>query len=260
MTWPEVRLGFLQFLPSLAVLAAFLVLWQLLVPILRVPSFLLPTPSAIAAQLANPSIPWLRHTAATLYESMAGFALAAVLGIGLAVPMALWRRFSLVSYPFVVAAQVVPKMAFVPILFIWLGFGFLPRVVTVFLVCFFPIVVDTVAGLSSLGGDTVDMVRLHTRSRLDLFRRAMFPNALPSIFAGLKVAATLAVVGAVVSEFVSSSEGLGYLIISAQLELNTSLAFAAAAILVAVGFLIYAAVEVAERVLVPWRSESAVRR
>lgn len=245
-----------QYIPSIVALGGILLAWQLFVVFSRVPSFLLPPPSAILSKLLDGSIPWSQNTLVTAYEALAGFALAAAFGVLIAIPMVLSKRLAIVAYPFIIAAQVMPKLAFVPILFIWLGFSDLPRVVTVFLVCFFPVVIDTVAGFSALDPDMVDLVRLQSPRKTDLLAKAMFPNALPNIFAGLKVSATLAVIGAVVAEFVSSSQGLGFLIISAETQLNTTLAFAAATILVILGFLLYTAVELAEKLAIPWKTDA----
>ncbi len=247
-----------ELLPAYVTLALIVAGWQAYVTFEKVPSFLLPAPSAIVGLLLDPSIPWAQNTLVTAYEAVAGFLLAALFGILTAMPMALSRKAAAIAYPLVIAAQVTPKLAFVPILFIWLGFSDLPRIITVFLVCFFPVLIDTMVGFTSIGSDMLDLVRLQTRSRWDLLVKAMLPNALPNIFSGLRVSATLAVVGAVVAEFVSSSQGLGFLIIAAQTQLNTTFAFAAAAILVALGFMLYEAVELAERIIVPWRS-NAVR-
>jgi NitT/TauT family transport system permease protein len=244
------------YIPSVIVFGGILIIWQLYVTSFRVPSFLLPPPSAILSRLFDGTIPWPQSAFVTTYEALVGFTLAAAFGVLIAVPMVLSKRLAIVAYPFIIAAQVMPKLAFVPILFIWLGFNDIPRVLTVFLVCFFPVVIDTVAGLSSLDPDMADLVRLQSPRKIDLLTKAMFPHALPSIFAGLKVSATLAMVGAVVAEFVSSNQGLGFLIVSAETQLNTALAFAAATILVVLGFLLYAAVELAERLVVPWKTDA----
>lgn len=235
-----------------------MIVWQIVVTVFAIPSFLLPSPSKIIAELLNPSNQWIKNTSATVYESLAGFLVAVVLGLGLAILMTLSERIRILIYPFVITAQVIPKLAFIPILFIWLGFSDFPRIVTVFLVCFFPVVVDSLAGLVSVEPDMVDLVRSYTPSRIDLLRKALFPTALPNIFAGLKVSITLAVIGALVAEFVSSNQGLGFLIISAQVQLDTTLAFAAATLLVAVGLVLYVALEILERIMIPWKSNSSV--
>lgn len=245
-----------RYLPAIIVFILTIAAWQVLVPFFNIPSFLLPTPSMILSQLLNPAINWYQNAYVTVYEALVGFALAVVVGVGLATVMVLFRRISLVFYPFVIAAQVVPKIAFVPILFIWIGFNDEPRILTVFLVCFFPIVIDTMTGLYSIESDMVDMIRSFSRRRIDLLVKAMFPLALPSFFSGLKVSITLALIGALVAEFVSSNQGLGFLIISAQVELDTTLAFAAATLLIIIGFIMYIAIEIVEKLVVPWKPKA----
>lgn len=231
----------------------FLVTWQLAVPALKIPTFELPMPSQIISTMLNTSIGWEQSILITTYESLLGFAIAVVFGIGLAILMASSARTRLVSYPFVITAQVLPKLAFIPILFIWAGFNLTPKILTVFLVCFFPIVIDSLTGLLSIQPDMVDLVRAYSPSRFQLLRKAMIPTALPHIFTGLKVSITLAVIGAIVAEFVSCNNGLGCLIITSQEQLNTTLAFAAATYLVIIGLLLYIVLEVVERVMVPWQ-------
>lgn len=228
---------------------------QLLLPAMRVPQFIIPLPSSVISLLLSPEIPWGQHVLATTSEAVSGFLLAAAFGILTAVAISLSGFLRSVIEPIILAVQVVPKVAFVPILFLWLGLGLLPKVLTVFLVCLFPIVISTAAGMAAADRDMLDMVRTFSPSRLTLMRKVMFPSALPSIFSGLKVAMSLALVGAVVAEFVSSSQGLGYLILSAEVQLNTTLAFASATLLSLVGFLLYGLVLAAERLAVPWKAE-----
>ncbi len=247
-----------SYLPSIAIFIVILVVWQLTVPALKIPTYLLPTPSEIISAMLNKSIPWWPSIFVTTYESLLGFAIAVVFGIGLAILMSVSERMRLVAYPYVITAQVVPKLAFIPILFIWIGFNITPKIVTVFLVCFFPIVIDSLSGLLSIQPDMVDLVRTYSPSRLHLLRKAMLPTAMPSIFTGLKVSITLAVIGALVAEFISSNQGLGYLIITSQEQLNTTLSFAAATVLVILGLILYIILEVIERVLVPWQEHGSV--
>ena len=239
--------------PSLVAIALILIALQFVIPLLRVPSYILPVPSAVFAQFTTGRIPWFEHTFATLEEVFAGFALAVIGGIALAVSMVLSRPLRAVIEPLIVAAQVIPKVAFAPVLFLWLGLNVLPRILTVFLVCFFPIVIDAVAGFESAEQEMLDLVTSFDSSKLVLLRKVQIPSALPSIFAGFRVAAGLALVGAVVAEFISSSSGLGFLILSSQVSLNTPLMFAAATVLIMVGFLFYGSVALLERIFVPWR-------
>lgn len=243
----------LSLLPSLAVVIAVLAVLQVVLPVAKVPSFIVPLPSAVFGQYLNPKIPWWTHISTTFFEVVAGFLLAVVGGVLLATGIALSNTLRGVIQPLILAAQVVPKVAFAPILFLWFGLNIFPRLLTVFLVCFFPIVIDTSAGLASADQDMINLVRTFDSSRLVLLSKVQFPNALPQIFSGLKVAATLSMVGAVVAEFISSSQGLGFLVQASQVSLNTPLMFASAGLLVVGGFIMYGSVAILERLLVPWR-------
>ncbi|WGO50251.1 MAG: ABC transporter permease [Nitrososphaerota archaeon] len=242
----------LGLLPSIVALLAVLAFIEVLGSALNIPEFVLPRPSAVIELLLTSKIPWAPNFMVTLYEAVAGFLLAAVLGMGLAIAMSLSGPLRRVLEPLLVAAQVVPKVAFVPMLFLWLGLSPLPRIVTVLLVCFFPIVIDTSAGLDAAEAEFLDFVRSYNAGRLAVLTKVRLPAAAPNIFAGLKVSVTLAIVGAVVAEFVQSSNGLGYIILSAQSQLNTLVAFAAATLLVLMGFGLYAAILVLEHLLVSW--------
>ncbi len=240
--------------PSVVVFVIFVIVWQILVEAFKIPVYLVPPPSTILNKILDPSMNWPTQAMTTTYESLMGFGIAIVVGIGTAILIVWSKGFSTIVYPFVITMQIVPKIAFVPLLFIWFGFNYTPRIFTVFLVCYFPIVVSTVAGFSSTEPSMIDLIRSFTSSKLDLLTKALLPSALPSIFAGLKVSVTLAVIGALVAEFVSSTQGLGFVILASQSELNAPVAFAAAALLIVIGFLLYLSIELLERLIVPWKN------
>lgn len=253
----DARRRLVELLPSIAVITLILVMLQILLPVAGVPSYIVPVPSSVFSLYFNTNIPWTAHLIATYTEVVVGFLLAVIGGILLGVGIALSRTLRSVIQPLIVAAQVVPKIAFVPILFLWFGLNILPRLMTVFLVCFFPIVIDTAGGLAAADPDMLDLVRSFDSRRLVLLSKVQFPAALPQIFSGLRVAATLSMIGAVVSEFVSANQGLGYLVAASQVSLNTPLMFAAAFLLVLGGFAMYGSVALVERVVVPWRNDSS---
>jgi len=240
-------------LPAVLTIVLLVVLVQFLIPEFHIPQVILPLPSVVFSRIFASNIPWLSHLYVTLYEALGGFFLAVILGIPLAMAIYLSRPLGVVVEPIILAAQVAPKIVLVPILFLWLGFAPLPRVLTVFLLCFFPIVIDTRTGLASVEPDMVEMVKSFNSSRLELLRKVSFPTALPSIFSGLKISITLAMLGAVVAEFVSSSSGLGYLILSSQATLDTALAFASIVVLVAISLVLYGLVLLAEELVITWR-------
>lgn len=244
--------GLRSLLPAILTVVVIIVLWQTLEPLAHIPAFILPLPSAVFALLISPKIHWVYNAYITLSESLLGFALATVVGVALSVGIAFSRLLRSIVEPLIVAAQVIPKVAFIPLLFLWFGIDVIPRLIAVFLVCFFPVVIASTAGFAAVDEDLIDLVRSFNNSKLLLLQKVFFPSALPSIFAGLKIAIVLAPVGAVVAEFISSSSGLGYLILAGQANLNTTLVFASATVLILGSFLLYAGVLVAERLVIPW--------
>jgi NitT/TauT family transport system permease protein len=228
------------------------VLWEAGVRVFNVPTFVLPTPSSIAAAAwaARASLPG--HTWTTLWESLAGFGLAIAIGVPLAVLIAASTLLRNTIYPLIVVTQSVPKVAIAPVIIIFLGVGEFPKILIAFLVCFFPIVVDTATGLNAVPPELVDLSRSLRASRLQEFVKIRFPTAIPFIFSGLKIAVALSVVGAVVGEFVQADRGLGYLIVVATSYWKTPLAFAAMALLSAMGIALFALVALIERLCFPW--------
>ena len=245
-------------LPSAMVVVALVILLQLFLPYARVPDYILPLPSAVLYELFAPGFPWTSNALVTLEEAAIGLGLAILVGGGLAILIDASSLLSRTLQPLIVSAQVIPKVALAPVLFLWFGLDIVPRILTVFLVCFFPIVIDTSAGLAAAEPDMLDLVRSFDAGRVTLLLKVKLPNALPNIFSGLKVAASLAIVGAVVSEFIWADSGLGYLIVSSQVSLNAPVMFGATALLIFEGFLLYGSVLLAERILIPWRAKENV--
>ena len=236
----------------LLVTLAVLVLWEAGVRAGGVPAYLLPPPSAIAARMVKDYRLLALNTWVTGGEVLAGFALAIVVSIPLAAVLAQFRVVENALYPILVASQTVPKVAIAPILVVWFGFGLLPKMLIAFLICFFPIVVDTLIGMRSVPKEVLWLARSMGASRWKTFAKIQFPAALPHIFAGLKVASTLAVVGAVVGEFVAADRGLGYQLIVANGLLDVQLSFAVLITLSLIGVLLYSLVDFAERAALPW--------
>lgn len=202
--------------------------------------------------MVSPAIHWGYNMFLTISEALLGFALATLVGVPLAVAIFFSKFLRSVLEPLIVAAQLVPKVALIPVLFLWFGFDVIPRLIAVFLVCFFPIVISSVAGFAAVDRDLEDLVRSFSKSRLVLLQKVLFPSALPNIFAGLKIGIVLAPVGAVVAEFISSQAGLGFLILAGESQLDTTLVFASATFLIIGSFLLYSVILVAERLVIPW--------
>jgi NitT/TauT family transport system permease protein len=247
-----VRARFAQYLVPAGTLAVLILLWEAIVVAFNVPTYLLPAPTLVVERTAE----WARelpiHTWVTLYETLAGFALAIVVAVPLAILIAYSPFLQNSIYPLLLITQSIPKVAIAPLLLLWLGTGDLPKVVVAFLVAFFPIVVDTATGLNSVPPELMDLIRSLSANQWQTFRKIRFPWALPFFFSGLKVAITLSVVGAVIGEFVGSDRGLGYLVLIASSHINTGLAFGAMVLLSVMGIVLFALVNVAERILCPW--------
>ena len=239
-------------LDSTLLAMALLLVWEAGVRLGEVPAYLLPPPSMIAMRMVTDYRMLLMHTLVTVNEVVIGFALAIAVSIPLAALLAQFRPLERALYPILVASQTVPKVAIAPLFVVWFGFGLLPKILIAFLICFFPILIDALIGFRSTPKEVIWLARSMGASRRRIFLNFQLPAALPNIFAGLKVASTLAVVGAVVGEFVAADRGLGYQLIVANGLLDVVLSFAILVVLSIVGILLFALVDLVERLLLPW--------
>jgi NitT/TauT family transport system permease protein len=248
MTLRDLRTAFYPLLGIAAILAV----WQLYVSAFGVSRIVLPGPlDILRAALANWPV-LMRETWPTFLESVLGFALAVAIGIPVAVCVANSRVLNLTLYPILIATQSIPKVAVAPIILVWFGLGLQSKLVIAFLVAFFPIVVDTSTGMRATPAGLLELARSLRASPLQIFLKVQFPAALPSIFAGAKVAVTLAVIGAVIGEFVGSLNGLGNLLLTANSQLDSPLAWAALVWLSVLGIVLFGAVVAVERLVMPW--------
>jgi NitT/TauT family transport system permease protein len=235
--------------------ALLLAVWWALKAIQGWDDFILPSPAAVVDTIVERRGYLLDNVGVTFVEILAGFALsiaiALPIGIGIAYSWVIDRMVS----PLLLAFNAVPKVAIAPVLVIWMGFSELPKIVMVVLLCFFPIVLSTAAGMKSTPQEYRDLVRSLNASPLQAFRKVRLPYALPQIFVGLKVAISLAVIGAVIGEFVGADSGLGYVIIASGSSADTALAFASIVLLSAISVVLYYAIIFVERLVVPWADE-----
>ena len=252
-----------RYLPPLLLLALGVGAWQIVEMLLGVPDWLVPKPSTIWQSTIDEHDLLLQNTVPTLEIAVLGFVLAILLGLALALAIRYSHVVELALYPILIGSQSVPLLALAPILVVLLGYTVLPKLIMVCLVCFFPVVVNTVDGFKSVDPDLVNLMRSLGAGKLRLLREVELPTALPYIFSGAKVAATFAVVGAIVGEWVGSSEGLGYLMIQKQSQFDTAVIFSAMLILTALGVGLFLVVAVAESLLMPWHhgesTQSALR-
>lgn len=232
-----------------ALLIIFLGLWELLVRSAGLSALVLPAPSAVAAVLwSGLASGYFRpHLAATLQALVLGLAAGGVVGLLTGMALAESVLLERVLKPYVIVSQVVPKLALAPLFVLWFGFGLLPTVLITALICFFPLMENTLTGLRQADAQRLQLFRMLGATRLQTLLRLKLPTGLPAILAGLRVAVVLALVGVVVAEFMGASRGLGAVVIAAQGMMDTTLMFAALVLIAAIGLLLYQACLLLER-------------
>lgn len=237
---------------STATIVAIVVVWELACRFFGIGSYLLPTPTDVVKTVVDDPRFLMNHTGATAAATLAGFVLAVLAGVALAVAIVYSRLLEKTLFTSLVAFNAIPKVAIAPLFIMWVGTGIESKVLMAFLIAIFPIIVDTVAGLRAVDPAQLDLARTYRSSHFKMFWKIRFPNALPGIFAGMKVGITLALIGTIVGEFVGSNQGLGFVILQAQGTYQTPLVFAAIAVLSVLGVLLFNILDFAERRLLPW--------
>ena len=237
----------------------FLAIWELGVHLFKVPPYLMPPPTKVFATFVQDFPKLLFHGWVTTYEMLLGYVLAVAVAIPLAIGITSSHRFDRFITPQLLFFQVVPKVAIAPLFLVWFGVGTTPKVLVAFLISFFPIVIDSAVGLRSMSSEMTDLARSMGATRWQLFARFRLPTSLPYLFSGLKVAATLAVAGAVVGEFVGADKGLGYLLLVTNSNMETALMFATIVALTMIGLVFFYAVEFLEAFLIPWHVTHRIR-
>jgi NitT/TauT family transport system permease protein len=233
-------------------------IWEVGVRVTNVSVFLLPPPSRILQEIWTHGPVLLRHSLSTLGIILTGFGLSALVGIPLALAVSFSPLFRRTVYPMLVFSQLVPKIALAPLFVIWLGFGFLPKVLIAFLLSFFAVVLQSVVGFTSIRPEQIRVARSMGATGATLFFKVRLPQALPNIFAGLKLAMASSAIGAIVGEFIASQRGLGYLVLVANGEMNTPMSFAGMLLLTLMGIVLYFAVEAVERLTTGWHVSQRV--
>jgi NitT/TauT family transport system permease protein len=252
-------MGVLRKLTPLVGIVCFLLGWQLVVVIFNMPPYLLPAPAAIAHAFIDQLPVLLSNGWVTVYEMLAGYALAVGVAIPLAIAITSSQRFNEFVMPTMLFFQIVPKVAIAPLFLVWFGVGATPKILVAFLISFFPIVIDAAVGLRSMSTEMTDLARSMGSTRWQVFARFRLPTSLPYLFSGLKVAATLAIAGTVVGEFVGADKGLGYLLLVTNTNMETALMFATIVALTIIGLVFYYLVELLEGLLIPWHVTHRIR-
>lgn len=230
----------------LATAALIIGAWEAVVWLREIPEVLLPAPSVIAARLVETFPFLLQQAIPTTLETIAGFLISLVLGIGLAVLVSASRFAREALYPNIVFFQLIPKIALAPLFIVWLGIGSESRVTFSVFISFFPVVVATLAGLTSVDRDLLRLCKAVGATDSKIYTRVRFPAAVPHIFAGLKIAITFAMIGVIVGEFITAQAGLGYMILFAASQAEMPLIFASITLLCVIGLALYGMVVAAE--------------
>jgi len=232
-----------------------LLIWHFGVVLFGVKEYILPTPLAAVKTLFQAKFRWPLNFLATFYEVVGGFLVSALVGVilGIAIVWSDWLKRTLL--PFLVFLNSLPKIAVAPLFMIWFGYGILPNILIVFLISFFPVVINTATGLVAVEEDLLDLVRYLHATKWQRLRKIQLPNSLPYIFSGLKIAATTAVTGAIVGEFIASDKGLGSLIIASQTTLATPVIFGSLILITIIGVGLFGLVGILEKITMPWETQ-----
>lgn len=233
--------------------AGFLGLWEAACVVFRVPAYVLPSPVATWQTLAADAALLSHHVGTTVVESVLGLAVAFVVGMVMAVAMTASRAARGLLYPSLVLSQAVPLIAIAPLILIWFGLGPSAKVLIVAFICFFPIAVNAIEGFRAIDPSYVELLRTLGARRRDVYRHVYMPAALPGILAGLRVAATYSVLGAVVGEWLGGSRGLGVYMTRALQSFRTDRLFAAILLVMAVSYALFKLVDEVARALTPWQ-------
>lgn len=240
--------------PALWTLLGIIIVWEAAVRMYQVPVYILPSPSRIAQEFANYWPRLLINSGFTMIEVLTGFLLSIAVGVPLAVLVTYSRIAERALYPLIVATQSIPKVAVAPLLLAWFGYGMTPKVVIVMLLSFFPIVINSVVGMKSASTEMIYLAQSMGATPWQAFWKFRLPQALPNIFAGLKLATVLSVIGAMVGEFIGADRGLGYVILVAGSTFDIARQFAAIIMISAIGMIFFAVIERVERIALPWRA------
>jgi NitT/TauT family transport system permease protein len=241
---------------TVLVVLGFFLLWEILCRVLHVAEYVLPTPSSALAHLFLPqpdaNYNWKLHISVTVYEFVISFVITGIVGVGLSIMMIWSKAIRNLLMPAFIFINSLPIIAIAPIILLWMGYGLKTNILIAFLISFFPVVVNTVTGLSEIDDDLLDLVRYLNAGKWQIFYKLRIPNALPYIFSGLKICTTMSVMGAIVGEFIASDRGLGYIIINSQYSMDTPPIFSSLIVISFAGAILYSVVVLFERLCMPW--------
>lgn len=243
-----------QTLDIVIVLLGTVLIWEMAVRLLDLPDIILPAPSAIWAAFVQSPWVFVQNMLYTLSTTALAFAISVGLGIVLAVGIVQFKLLERTIYTLLIAINSVPKVALAPLFVIWLGTGIASQLAVAVMLAIFPIVINTVLGLRSVDPDMLNLAKATRASGFDVIYKIRVPNALPSLFSGMKVGISFALVGAIVGEFVAGGQGLGFLVLTAQGQFDTTRVFVSLVLLGLMGTILFYAVDALERIALPWHT------
>ncbi|SMB90717.1 ABC-type nitrate/sulfonate/bicarbonate transport system, permease component [Desulfonispora thiosulfatigenes DSM 11270] len=231
-----------------------ILVWEIFVKALQIPKWILPAPSIIINSLFS-NLPYMfNHTIATLAEALLGFVLAIIISFIIAFLMDSISFIRKAIYPLLIISQTIPIISVAPLFIIWFGYGILPKIIVVQLVCFFPIVISLLGGLASVDDDQINLLRSMGASNLELFKMVKLPASMPSFFSGLKISASYSIMGAIIGEWLGAERGLGVFMTLAQKSFQTEKVFAAILIITVLSLGIFLVVSIMEKIIIPWKN------
>ncbi len=242
-----------QVWPPLAAVLFFLIAWQLCTSLFNIEQWILPSPSDIAKQTADGGGDLWGHVLATVRLTLEGFVIGTLVGLVIAFILHMVPFLKSALYPLLILSQNIPTIALAPLLIIWFGFGLLPKLIVITLVCFFPVAVATMGGLKQTDRTMLNYMRMIGANKRQIFAKLELPHALPSIFSGIKIAATYSVMGAVIAEWIGADKGIGYYMMLQKAGYRTDRMFVAILIIVALSLLMFGLIALLERWLVRWK-------
>jgi ABC-type nitrate/sulfonate/bicarbonate transport system permease component len=242
----------LYYLPVIIFFILTLIVWEILIQLLNVESWILPAPTAIFAEIIKNRSLLLEHSLRTLSESVFGLGVSAVSGIMVGTIIFNFKILERTLYPLMVISQTVPIVVLIPLFVIWFGFGLLPKILIVILACFFPVAVNTVDGLNTADKDKINLLKAMGASKWQTFTKVRIPTALPMIFSGLRISATYSVMAAVVAEWMGSDLGLGVFIVRSSNSYLTARVFAGIVLVSLFSIILFQSISLLERFLIPW--------
>ena len=241
--------------PPLVAVILFIAIWQGAVSLFHIEKWMLPAPSDIAREAASQADRLGMHASATIQLTLIGFVAGTAVGLFIAMVLHLIPFLKSALYPLLILSQNIPTIALAPLLLIWFGFGLLPKLITIILVCFFPVAVAAMDGLTRTDAAMMNYMRMAGANRRHIFWKLELPHALPSIFSGVKIAATYSVMGAIIAEWIGADKGIGYYMMLQKSAYRTDRLFVAIMIIVALSLLLFLLIALLEKLLVRWRPQ-----